>query len=119
MFDEGIYSLQYTGHHNGEAETETALAVLRNGKVLGSDHLGGVFSGSYEFDAIRETNKMHVRLRVPPEGMLVTGFSAGPSGATIDIVGSFERAAPVSKAVVQVAGEPIEIQLTYLGALPN
>ncbi len=119
MFDEGLYRLNYAGHDNAEATSDDALAVLRNGKILGSDRWGGLFTGSYEFDASVETNKLHVRLQVPPGGILVNGFAAGPDGATVDIVGDFERAAPVSKTTVEIAGKPIELQLTYLGGLPN
>ncbi len=116
MFDEGLYSLSYGAH--GVDDHDSALAVLRNGKILGSDRLGGVFSGSYEFDEKAEINRMHVRLQVPPCGTLVTGLAVGPQGAVIDIVGAFERAAPVARTTVDVMGAPVDVQLTYLGALP-
>ena len=96
-----------------------ALAVLRNGRILGSDRWGGVFMGSYEYDPVQEVSKVHVRIDVPPEGMLVTGFSAGPAGAMIDIVAEFERATPIVTTMVEVAGHPLEVQLTYIGPLPN
>ena len=35
------------------------------------------------------------------------------------IVGAFERAAPVSSTVVEIAGVPVAIELTYIGPLPN
>ena len=119
MLDEGLYRLTYAGHDSSEATSDDALAVLRNGKILGSDRWGGLFTGSYEFDPSVETNKLHVRLQVPPDGILVNGFEAGPYGATVDVFGDFERAAPVSRTTVEIAGRPIELQLTYLGGLPN
>lgn len=119
MLDEGIYGLNYKGENMGELDGESALAVLRNGKILGSDRNGGVFMGSYEYDPKRELNKVHVRMQVPPDGVLVTGYSAGPDGAVLDIVGAFERASPVATTVVEVAGRPVEVQLTYLSPLPN
>jgi transcriptional regulator with XRE-family HTH domain len=119
MLDEGIYGLKYTSGVNGDAESGNGLAVLRNGKILGSDRLGGVFGGSYEYDPVTKVNRVHVRLEMPPGGTLVTGFSSGPEGATIDVVASIGRAAPVSSAVVEVGGQPLEIELTYLGPLPN
>lgn len=118
MFNEGIYGVSYKGEHMGLLDGDSGLAVLRNGKILGSDR-GGVFMGRYEYDPVHEHNRVHVRMQVPPEGELVTGFSAGPGGAIIDIVAAFERAAPVAAAVVEVAGRPVEIQLTYLAPLPN
>lgn len=119
MLDEGIYGLKYMVRHAGEPESGDGLAVLRSGKILGSDRWGGVFAGSYEYDPVTKANLVHVRLEMPPEATLVTGFSSGPEGATIDVVASLDRAAPVSSAVVEVAGRPLEIELTYLGPLPN
>jgi transcriptional regulator with XRE-family HTH domain len=117
--DEGIYGLAYAGEHEGDVDSGDALAVLRNGKILGSDRWGGVFTGSYEYDAEARINRVHVRLEVPPEGVLVTGFAAGPRGAMIDVVACFERAAPRTEAMIDIAGRPVEIKLTYLGPVPN
>ena len=89
MLEDGIYGLWFAASQDGEAEDGSGLAVLREGKVLGSDPLGAVFTGTYEFDAARQLNKVRLRLDVPADGVLVTGFSAGPSGATLDIVGAF------------------------------
>lgn len=119
MLDEGIYSLTCRVNDRQMDESDAALAVLRNGKILGSDRQGGLFTGSYEYDAATQRNKMHVRLQVPPNGVLFTGGGAGPGGAVVDIVGAFDRAAPASNAVVDVRGEQVELQLTYLGPLPN
>lgn len=119
MMDEGIYSLEYRSHDGVEPEIGSALAALRNGKILGSDRWGGVFMGSYEFDPVSERNTVHLRLSVPPDGRLITGFTAGPEGATVDIVGSFERAAPVTKTRAEVAGQPLDVTMTYIGPLPN
>jgi len=119
MLEDGIYGLHYTAARSGEADEGNALAVLRAGKILGSDPWGGVFVGSCEFDADARLNKVHLRFDVPPEGMLITGFSAGPTGAVLDIVGAVERAAPNATMVVEVAGAPVCVQLTYLGPLPS
>ncbi len=119
MFDEGLYALRYTHANDARLETGSALAVLRSGKVFGSDRWGGVFSGSYDFDGATETNTMHVRLTVPPDGELITGLQAGPQGTTIDIVGTFDRAAPLSSATIDVAGHPVDVELSYLGPLPT
>lgn len=119
MLDEGIYGFTYKGEHMGIPDGDSALAVLRNGKILGSDRAGVVFAGSYEYDGVRGINRVHVRIQVPPEGELVTGYAAGPEGAVLDIAGSFVRAAPYSKSVIEVAGRPVEITLSYLGPLPH
>lgn len=123
MIDEGLYNVEYRSPEQfglgPTAASGSALAVLRNGKILGSDRWGAVFMGSYEFDPVSETNAVHLRLHIPPEGELITGFAAGPEGAIIEVAGQFERAAPVSRTVADIAGQPLEVTMTYLGALPN
>jgi hypothetical protein len=61
---------------------------------------------------------VQLRFDVPPEGRLITGFSAGPGGASLDIVGAFEGEAPRIATVIEVAGAPVRVELTYLGPLP-
>jgi hypothetical protein len=119
MLEDGIYGLRFAASHDGEPEDGSGLAVLRQGTVLGSDPGGAVFTGTYRFDAERRLNKVRLRLDVPPEGTLVTGFSAGPTGATLDIVGAFEGTSAETTASIQIAGAPVGVQLTYLGPLPN
>ncbi len=118
MLDEGIYGLSYSGGERG-ADGQSALAVLRNGSILGSDRAGALFTGSYQYDAAERTSTVHVRMQIPPGGELVTGFAAGPGGAIVDIVGRFERPDPHATAVVDVGGRPLEVRLSYLGPLPG
>jgi hypothetical protein len=77
-----------------------------------------VFSGSCRFDAVKRLNTVELRLEVPPDGRLITGFSAGPAGASLDIVCAFEGRAPKIATMVEVAGAPVRVELTYLGPLP-
>lgn len=119
MLENGIYGLYFTAAHASAAEAAEALAVLRDGKVLGSDPWGGVFAGSCEFDPANSVNKVKLQFDVPPEGTLVTGFSAGPDGALLEIAGTVQRAGPQMSTVVEVAGALVNVQLTYLGPLPN
>jgi len=119
MLDDGVYTLTYFATDCAQPSIASGLAVLRNGKILGSDRLGSVFTGSYAYDATRQINTVHVRLKVPDGGVLVTGFAAGSEAVTLEIAGSFERAAPTSTATVDVEGAPVDVRLTYLGALPH
>jgi len=119
MLENGIYGLDYRAQRAGEEDGGSALAVLRDGKILGSDPWGGVFTGLYDYDPDHRLNKVRLRFNVPPEGVLVTGFCAGPSGATLDIVSAFEETTHKMATVVEVSGAFVEVQLTYLGPLPN
>jgi hypothetical protein len=115
MLEDGIYGLRFAASHDGEPADGSGLAVLRDGKVLGSDPLGAVFTGTYEFDAARQLNRVRLRL----DGVLVTGFSAGATGATLDIAGAISGSAADTAAFIQIAGAPVGVQIRYLGPLPN
>jgi hypothetical protein len=119
MLEDGIYGLRFAATHDGEPGDGDGLAVLRGGKVLGSDPLGAVFTGTYEFDAARQLNRVRLRLDVPPDGVLVTGYAAGPAGATLDVVGAFLGSSADTTAFIQIAGAPVGVQIRYLGPLPN
>ena len=86
---------------------------------IGTDRCGSVFIGAYEYDTASDVSRVSVRMRVPPEGELVTGFAAGADGAMIDIIAAIQLAATSVKATVDVAGRPVVVSLTYIGPLPN
>ncbi|MFA5898959.1 MAG: hypothetical protein WC829_07580 [Hyphomicrobium sp.] len=119
MLENGIYGLRFAATHDGEPEEGSGLAVLRDGQVLGSDPLGAVFTGTYEFDAARHLNKVRLRLEMPPDGVLVTGFTSGTTGATLDVVGAFASTPKETTAFLHIAGAPVGVQIRYLGPLPN
>ncbi len=119
MLADGIYAVRFSATHEGEPEHGGGLATLREGKVLGSDPLGAVFTGTYEYDSVRSLNRVRLRLDVPPGGILVTGFAAGPQGATLDVVGAFAATPDDTAAFMQIAGAPLGVQIRYLGPLPS
>lgn len=97
------------------APLPSCVTARSSGPTLGA----ACSPGFYDYDPDDRLNKVRLRFHVPPEGVLVTGFCAGPTGATLDIVGAFERTAHKMTTVVEVSGASVEVQLTYLGPLPN
>ena len=114
---DGVYRIYYRDLADPVFGPEHALAVLREGQVLGSDPCGGVFSGA-EDSELKNPTVVRVRLTVPPCGELVTGYLAGSEGATIEISGAFSPLANTQRSFVDIAGDPVEIELVYLGPLP-
>lgn len=115
---EGVYGLSFTATASAEmGDRVEGLAVLRGGRVLGSDPHGGVFTGHYHYDAVRDEAVIAVRLAIPPNGVLLTGLEAGPEGLLVDISGRFAPGKPVSSAVVDVAGAPVAVELRFVGPL--
>ena len=123
MFAEGVYGLSFRGAGSAapapHAECVEALAILRAGKILGSDRWGGIFRGFLEFDPVARQSKICVRMDVPPDGELITGFAAGPDGASFDIVAEFGQSAPMALTTIDVAGHPVDVEFQFLGPLPN
>jgi hypothetical protein len=121
MLDDGIYGLSFESRATGAEQTPCwgeGLAILRGGQILGSDPHGGVFKGSYRYDAARGEAVVEVRLAIPPNGVLLTGYEAGPAGTFVDVAGRFSPAKPVSSAVIDVAGTPMTVELRFVGPLP-
>ncbi len=119
--DDGLYSLSYAASvaDGVEAVTGDAVALLKAGRIVGSDNGGGTFEGTYRFDTVRQTNHFHVWLRVPPAGELVTGLAAGEAGAIVEVIADLVRPGPVASTVAEVAGRPFGLTLAYLGPLPS
>ena len=122
MLDDGVYGLSFESRGGGDADPlplhrGEALAVLRGGRVVGSDPHGGVFRGRCRYDATRGEAIVEVRLAVPPNGVLLTGLEAGPDGAFLDIAGRFPLPRPVSSAVIDLGGMPVAVALRFVGPL--
>jgi hypothetical protein len=126
MFDDGVYGLTLRTCYSPEGpvsgssdESGEALAILRNGTILGSDRWGGLFSGTYVLHAPTGKIDVHVWLEVPAEAELITGFSAGPEGAVFEIAAALDWGKPKSSTTVDVHGRPIVIEFAFIGPLPN
>lgn len=118
MLDDGVYDLTLsTAEPGGVIARTEALAILRGGLVVGSDPHGGVFRGRYRYDASCGKAFVELRLAIPPNGMLLTGFEAGPDGGSLDICTAFVPARPVSSVGVEIEGKVLDVELRYVGAL--
>jgi transcriptional regulator with XRE-family HTH domain len=121
VFQDGLYSLTYATSSGGydKTDTKSGVALLRSGRIVGSDPGGAKFEGTYQFDSTRQTNHFHVWLRVPPAGELVTGPETGETGAMVEVIANLDRADPVASTVVHVGGRPLGLTLAYLGPVPG
>jgi hypothetical protein len=121
MLDDGVYGLSFALRNAdgiGDATLRSeALAVLRQGHILGSDPYGSVFRGECRYDAVRGESIVEVRLAVPPNGVLLTGLEAGPDGAVLAVSGRFPSPKPVSSTVVDLGGVPMVVELRFVGPL--
>ena len=112
--DDGIYRLDYKGLVNNGI----CLLLLCGGRLTGIDTGGGQYRGTYEPAQAKDRHRLEVRLTIPPGQILVTGAKAGPEGGEIRIVADLGTPNPVSQAIVDIAGGPVELSLAYLGPLP-
>jgi hypothetical protein len=117
MLQDGLYDLSYRSGEALAPPNGYGVASLRNGTILGSDRWGGVFSGSYRFDAERGVSEIKVRLNAPPDGELITGLPSGPSGLALDLVAEFKGDSPATSAVVDVGGCSVAVEFSYIGPI--
>ena len=121
MVRDGVYGLTIAAARSPggvpSPDKVEALAVLRAGRLLGSDPNGGVFTGRYRYDASCGEAVVSLRLAVPPHGILLTGLEAGPEGMLLDLSGRFALPQPVSSGTVVVVGVPVSVELEFVGPL--
>ena len=120
MLDDGVYGLTFeSGGGAGPASSERgeALAVLRGGRILGSDANGGVFRGCCRYDAACGEAGFEGRRALPPDRAVPPGLPAGSGRAFLDVSGRFPPPKPVSSAVVDLGGVPVTVQLRFVGPL--
>jgi hypothetical protein len=118
MFRNGIYRVGYRSPDHNLGSSEHALAVVRDGNIIGSDQLGAVFTGETGIWPTGDDD-VAIELTVPPWGELINGFVAGPTGAKVKIRSRVDSAKTSQTFVVDVAGQPVEVELSYLGPLPD
>lgn len=120
MLEDGLYGLSFESHcATGPCSSDRGdgLAVLRGGRIVGSDRHGGVFRGRYHYDPACGEAVVEVRLAIPPNGVLLTGLAAGPGGAFIDVAGRFPPPRPVSSATIDLGGATVAVELRFVGPL--
>jgi hypothetical protein len=117
VLSEGVYGLDYHAAIEKPDFIGSGLAMLRNGKILGTDRCGSVFIGSYDYDKASAKGRVSLRLQFGP-GELVTGLALGEAGAVFEAVAGIEDGGKV-ETTVDVAGQPVIVRLTYIGPLPS
>jgi hypothetical protein len=117
MFRDGIYQIAYVSDLQPERVDDEALVIVRDGQIMGSDPHGGVYLGSMSQAKPTEAIKLRVRAEIPPEGVLVTGFTASAEGASLAVSGTLDPEAENQRATVNIGDESVAIEVTYLGPL--
>ncbi len=118
MFRNGIYKICYGLPSDTGGLEEHALAVLRDGKLIGSDRHGSVFVGE-PVCSTGPLESFRIQLTIPPGGELITGYRAGPQGSILSLRGQFDPTLNIQTSRVDVAGGQVELRVAYLGPLPE
>ena len=117
--EDGLYAIQYLSPAESNDMDSAALAILREGHILGSDKFGGVFDGRLILDRDGGADRVVLKLRVPPGGCLVTGLCVGRAGAELEMRGKLHRSCSCWRGTLDVAGKTVEARFRFVGALPR
>jgi hypothetical protein len=123
MLVDGVYGLtiERATVRRRTSESAEALAILRNGRILGSGQLGGTFTGTYKVDCAGQ-DIITVHITMGPQRELLNGFRSGHEGATIDVEAAFDRAVTVHREHLlkfEIGGRPMTLRADFLGPLPD
>lgn len=113
MVKNGIYRLNGLG----DRASLRALVLVRNGQFIGSDGLGALVRGTCVRSSGSNRAIASGALSMPPDGMLVTGLTAGPGGGLIEFVAAFEPPSPRSVARIEIGGGEVDVEIKYVGTL--
>ena len=119
MFRDGMYRVAYFSVEQPEREEDAALAVVRDGKIMGSDPQGGVYISTGVLGIPNGAAQVALTAQIPPGGTLVTGFEAGADGASLAVSGLLDVNATAQRTTVTIGGQAVDIEVTYLGPLPS
>ena len=107
---DGIYGVAYRAP--ASADEGRGTAVLRNGKLTGADVDGNLFCGCYRFDRVRGVTLVDLRLGTQDADAPV---EPGVSGPLLTLSGQH----PLQQGTCVIASEVYEIELRFLGPLPE
>jgi hypothetical protein len=122
MFRNGIYRIDYRNPFENDGPIDDALVVLRDGKMIGADRHGGIYTGEPQcFGGTNDGSKESIAIQMTalPGGELINGVTAGSLGVCFDLTGRFDPELDRQSAVIDVGGAPIELSVSYLGPLPE
>ena len=117
-WENGVYAIQYCREDVFVDAEGKALAILRDGEILGSDQFGGVFEGRIVKGGANSADRVFVKLRIPPGGCLFIGYCAGGEGAVVDISGPLIGRGSNGGGTFEVIGEKVEVRFRYVGPAP-
>lgn len=119
IWRDGLYSVRFFREGDDEENGGEALAVLRDGSILGSDKFGGVFEGRLVGQACGREACLSLHVRIPPGGVLVTGKRVGSEEAVLDVVGRLSQRGEVLSGICKFDGERLVVSFRYIGLLPQ
>jgi hypothetical protein len=120
MLANGIYEILYRAEVDDTWNSESLLIALRDGCVIGSDELGGLFHGRCEFDPTTNSQRVRINLEIPAGGTLITEREPRHAHETIQLSASFpNRPKCVKYQLVKIAGQTVRVKVRFKGAIPN
>ena len=103
------------------ALSDRVILVCRAGRLFGADPSGRVYTGVLHADA-REalrSSLLKAAYEIPRKGRHAPNPDPGRAGRMVPISGAIDPSARCQSTTVLVGGKPIDIEITYLGPLPQ
>jgi hypothetical protein len=128
---DGLFEVEYVSFRQPENVAHRVTVVCRAGRLFGADPRGGIYTGVLK----TRTRQRQVGLRsclkvayeIPPRAKPAPGVTGDETGGpadgstaiTVPILGEIDPWARHQNTTVLVGGKPVDIEITYLGPLPQ
>ena len=116
---DGLFAIEFYKEGVFLGRQREALAVLRDGVVLGSDHDGGIVEGRMVSSACGGVHCALLLYTLPPGVPLVTGAGVGVREAIVDVAGIFRRDGTDLVGECRIGSDMVEVRFRYVGELPG
>lgn len=101
--------------------TDRLILICRDGRLFGADPKGRVYTGELQAlpkDAVRKS-ALRGTYEIPLKRRSPRGFMPRDPSFRVPITGEIDPFARSQNATVLIGGKEIDIQITYLGPLPQ
>ncbi len=118
---DGLFEIIRARSGHTAPATDRLILICRDGHLFGADPKGRVYTGEIDLRARRAARKtlMKGTYEIPMRRKLSWLPSVGNPSFRVPISGEVDPLALSQNATVLVGGKEIDIQITYLGPLPQ
>ena len=115
MLRDGVYQATYSGSRYAAR----GVFVFRKGAFVGIGQTGAIYEGAYWANPDTKQFDFDGCVRFPAGTELVTGPAPSPDTVTLPFKGTAPTPSPDSHFSITLAGQPVEVSMSFVCPIPG